>query len=204
MRTQPILNRFPARVKRWLAAGLLFSAIPFELNAQTEVRKNQLGIFTGLGKMGGGLGVNPQLGLVYERKFTNHSSLELGARWMFAHFKSTGFTQTATGKAYHRTQESYDYFSMPVLYKFTSSIVNVSAGPVLNLMTGKFETNESWSTIRSFEKPFNTLNVGAMFKVGKAIHFKNRFVLEPEVGVSKSGYFKKPVWETNVILKYKL
>ena len=203
MRTQPILNRFPAGVKRWLAAGLLFSAIPFELNAQTELRKNQLGIFTGLGKTGG-LGVNPQLGLVYERKFTNHSSLELGIRWMPSYFKGTGFTATADGKVYQYYRESYNYFSLPVLYKFTSSILNVSAGPVLNLMTGGLETNESWRTIRSFEKPFNTLNVGAIFKVGKAIYFKDRFVLEPEVGASKSGYFKKPVWETNVILKYRL
>ncbi len=203
MRTQPILNHLPASAKRWLAVGLIFSAVPFRSEAQTESRKTQLGIFTGIAKADL-LGISPQLGFVYERKFTRHSSLEIGTRWLRSYTKGKGFTETSSGRISHYSREDYNYFSMPVLYKFTSSIINVSAGPVLNLMTGKLETNESWRTIKTFEKPFNTLDVGAMFKIGKAIHFKDRFVLEPEAGVSKSGYFKKPIWETSVTFKYKL
>ncbi|MCH5718106.1 hypothetical protein [Niabella hibiscisoli] len=178
-------------MKRWLAAGLIFSAVPFKSEAQTENRKTQLGIFTGIAKADH-LGISPQFGFVYERKFTRHSSLEMGMRWMRSYTKGTGFTETSSGRVSHYSREDYNYFSIPVLYKFTSSIVNVSAGPVLNLMTGKLETNESWRTLKSFEKPFNTLNVGAMFKIGKAIHFKDRFVLEPEAAFLKVAILRSP------------
>lgn len=189
--------------KHGVAAGILFLLNPPHIEAQTGDHKTQIGIFTGIG-WADGFSINPQLGFVYERKFSRHSSLEAGFRWLPSRMSSTGFTETSDGRVYNRTREAYNYYSMPVLYKFTSAVVNISAGPVLNLMTGKLETDESWRRIRSFEKPLNTLSLGAMFKAGKPIHFKGRFVLEPEAGVSKSAYFKKPILETNVILKYKL
>lgn len=43
-----------------------------------------------------------------------------------------------------------------------------------------------------------------MLKVGKSISIKDRFVLEPEVGVTNWGHFKKPVLEANLTFKYKL
>ncbi len=203
MRTREIANRSLAQLVLRPAIFSFLLTTHFGAHAQDKPRKTQLGIFTGLAQANG-FGINPQLGFVYERKFSKHSNLELGIRWMSSRSKSTGFSETADGRTYQYMRQSFDYFTMPVLYKFTSPIVNISAGPVLNLMTGKFETNESWRTMRQLDQPLNTLNVGAMFKVGKAFHFKDRFVLEPEAGVSTSAYFKRPIWETGVTLKYKL
>lgn len=202
MRTQPIFDCFSMRRGQGITTSLIFFMIPLGLRAQDDTRKAQWGIVTGL-LHAGALGVNPQFGLVYERKFSRHSNLESGIRWMHSYSKSTGFTETGAGRVSHYSKEVHHYFSMPVLYKFSSPIINVSAGPVLSLMAGRFEANEPRRMPMSFEKPLNTPDVGALFKIGKAFHFKDRFVLEPEAGVFKSGYFKKPVWETSVTLKYK-
>lgn len=94
MRTQPICNCLHSRVKRWLAECLLFSITPFESDAQTKHRKTQPGVFTGIAGMAG-FGINPQLGFVYERKFSKHSSREAGVSWLFSRSRNTGFTETA-------------------------------------------------------------------------------------------------------------
>ncbi|WP_300597291.1 hypothetical protein [Niabella sp.] len=186
----------------YVTGFLLFNLICFDADAQTDNRKHMAGIITG-GHWMTGLGLGPQVGLEYERKFTKHSSLETAVRWSFYRMKSHGFMMSDGEKVNFWSRERYNYYSMPVLYKYTSRIVNLAGGPLLNIMTGKMESNQSYDRVKGFAKPFNTLDVGYQFKVGKAIRFKDQFVLEPEVGMYKSGYSKKHQLESNIALKYR-
>ncbi len=202
MRTQPIFNRFPTRANRWLAASLFFAAISFKSEAQTEPRKIQLGIITGLGRANG-LGVNPQFGVVYEYQFTRHSSIEASFRWMPSRSNLTGYYPDNNNWIHYNARQRYNYYSLPVLYKYRTSIVNISAGPVINMMRGHTSaTSEQGSATHKMN--FRNVNLGAMLKVGKSIDIKDRFVLEPEIGVTNWGHFKKPVPEANLTFKYKL
>ncbi|MBZ4190506.1 hypothetical protein [Niabella beijingensis] len=178
--------------------GLLFlSSISFTAGAQTIPRKQLVGISTGM-QWTEGRGIRPAVTLSYEWKFTPHSSIETGLKY-------TNYSQIryyAPNAPYGITSGGKDhYFTLPVLYKYSSRIVNIAAGPTLNLMTGR-SFPEGW-TPRPYQKEPRKLAIGYQFKVSKTFDLTERLVLEPEVSVFGSEYFKKPQGEVGVGFKYR-
>jgi len=178
--------------------GLLFlSAIRLTADAQTEPRKHLAGISTGV-QWADGWGIRPAVSLNYEWKFTPHSSIETGLKYT-SYPKVHYYDVTAE---YWRTSNGrHHYFTVPVLYKYSSRIVNIAAGPTLSLMTGTFPPESQGQ--KAFGKALRKPALGYQFKVSKTINLTERLVLEPEVSVFGSEYFKRPQGEVGVGLKYR-
>ena len=202
MRTREIANRSLAHFALRPAIFSFLVITQFSVHAQDQPRKSLLGVTTGLAWTEG-WGLNPQFGISYERQFTRHSSIEASLRWMPSRSNIKGSYPDNGNWIPYSGRQVYHYYSLPVLYKYRTSIVNISAGPVLNMMRGHTSaTSEQGSATHQMN--FRDVNLGAMLKVGKSINIKDRFVLEPEVGVTNWGHFKKPVLEANLTFKYKL
>ena len=92
-------------------------------------QKNLIGVETSLFYFKG-MGLNPLAGFSYERKFTDHSSIVTGLH----HYSYKAGFNFKTGEV--NNWKRYHYLSLPILYKYSSNIVNISAGPTINFFAG--------------------------------------------------------------------
>lgn len=188
-----------------VVGSLFISSIAFNAEAQTEpFRKNLIGVGGGT-QWREGLGIQPVFNVNYERKLTLHSSIETGFR--FSNTSRMGGYNYTTGKyVYSKDGSRVNYFTLPVLYKYSSNIVNIAAGPTLTLSNRHISDNEApyWGLEKG--KTVNKVLVGYEFKVGKTINLTDRLVLEPEVAVYGNREYKKfqtPTISTGVGIKYR-
>lgn len=114
-------------------------------------------------------------GASFEARFTRHSGIESGI--YYRNILRPGFTftphdQFGSGEAYAPKQFSH-YITIPVLYKFYSRIVNVSAG--INYSRLLEQTTTGFNPERDRAKD----NLGLMIKVSKDIKIYKRLLIEP-------------------------
>lgn len=115
------------------------------------------------GPSGGGFASN--FGLSFEARFTRHSGLETG--FYCRNVKFSAYTACGTSEYHGATYQRY--FSIPVLYKFYSRIVNVGAGITCDFM---FENrDEAW---------YDKNRIGVLLKISKDIRLYKGLFLEPE------------------------
>ncbi|MGJ7032190.1 hypothetical protein [Niabella hirudinis] len=181
----------------YITGLLFFSAVCFTADAQTGPRKHLAGISTGV-QWADGWGIRPAVTLSYEWKFTPHSSIETGLK--YTNYPGGQYYDPAS-EHWRTTNGRYHYFTLPVLYKYSSPIVNIAAGPTISLMTGTFPP-EGWGQ-KAFGKGLRKPALGYQFKLSKTIRLTERLVLEPEVSVFGSEYFKRPQAEAGVGFKYR-
>lgn len=116
------------------------------------------------GSSGGGFASN--FGLSFEARFTRHSGLETGFYCRNVKFPA-GTADFPLSYPYPGWHERY--FSIPVLYKFYSRIVNVGAGITCDFM---------------FDNPhdsrYDRNRVGILLKISKDIRLYKGLFLEPE------------------------
>lgn len=173
---------------------LLF-VISFSVSANAQ--KNLIGVY-GSGEWGGGAGLRPILGFTYERKFTNHFGIETGALLHTTKTDITHFGSNNSGVRHYFT-------NVPVLFKYYSNIVNIAAGPTLNLHTARgFYGGNGVDTISTsgMADP-KSFDVGYNIKVSKSFLIKDDFVLEPEVYLGNRFEFKKPLVGVGASFKYR-
>lgn len=176
MRFQLNPKRLSKKSCLYLTSAILLSACTSSASAQ----KNITGI--GLaGQWGNGLGLHPAVSVTYERKFTSHFGIETGI---------TAYSfrpKTWNANNYDYGKRNF-YFNIPALFKYYSNIVNVAAGPMLNLAGAKEIYLGNGNTTDQKQATF-----GYMLKVGKTINLSDKFLLEPEVYGGDFGRFKNPV-----------
>lgn len=181
---------------------LFFFAL--NINAQTktnEDKKNLIGVGGGL-QLTTGFGLAPTFNLSYERKFTAHSSIETGLKFSiyYNHYAVSSFGSNET----NIINDNYRQFSVPLLYKFNSNIFYIAGGPTFNKMYRAGNVFDySNSMMPKIQKDMRRPFIGYQFKLGKTFNLSDRLVLEPEVSILGSKYFKKPQGEVNVGFKYR-
>lgn len=190
MRSLLNTKRLCGKAVWYLSGTLSFSLAALTATAQTEQKKHLAGVSTAL-QWASGYGTGPVFGLSYEYRFTTHSSFETGIRYRGYDLQS-GYLG--------RRSSTYHFFSLPLLYKYSSNVINVAAGPTLNLLNDKNGKDALFSPL---QKRIGQVALGYQFKVGKTINLTERLVLEPEVSVLGDQYFKKPKAEVNVGFKYR-
>ena len=117
-------------------------------------------------------------GATFETRFTKHNGFEAGL--FYRSYKTNGFLN-GDYPTVHFYEIAERYLSIPVLYKFYSSIVNFSAGPTFDIFVGWKQTVgksvykvENYSTSPGF-------GIGGMLKLSKTINLSDRLLLEPEI-----------------------
>jgi hypothetical protein len=159
----------------YLIAGLiiiLFTSVS-TLNAQN---KTYLGIDF-VNEIADKDHLRPGVGLNVARTFGKHSGIETGVYYR-SYIQSLSFSMEGN---YFDVDIRESHLSIPVLYKFSSRIVNFSAGPTFEVFLG-------WKDVSSpDEVEVNDYdidpeyNLGAMVKLGKDIRLSDKLVFEPEL-----------------------
>lgn len=122
------------------------------------------------GRSGGGFA--PNAGLSFEARITRHSGIETGFYYRNVKFPS-GTTMDGMATPYPATNQRY--FSIPLLYKYYSRIVNVGVG-----ITYDFMFDHTTMYVNSYGKEQDKNRMGIMLKVSKDITLYRGLFLEPE------------------------
>lgn len=119
---------------------------------------------------------NAGIGAVVEYNITKHSGMESGIyyRTFPMHY------YLYTSQDYFLVTIAERYLSVPILYKFSSRIINVSAGPTFDFFLGWKQKN-SKSVIDINEYNIPSFNLGVMLKLSKNIRLTDLVTLEPEI-----------------------
>lgn len=125
--------------------------------------------------------VNPELGFFWERKFTGRSGLETGIFYRTTTENLFLMVPVPGSGSYSESATvSYGYFTIPVLYRFSTRFVALSLGPNLDVFSNWNQLNSGLITIESL-KISPMVNLGMLFKIGKEIPLKGTLILEPEI-----------------------
>lgn len=120
---------------------------------------------------------NAGIGALIDYRITKHSGMESGI-----------YYRTFPEHYYFYTPQDFYSFtiaerhlSIPVLYKFSSRIVNASFGPTFDFFLGwKQKMGKSYVDVNEYNiSP--SFNIGAMLKISKDIRLTDKFSLEPEI-----------------------
>ncbi len=117
---------------------------------------------------------SPNVGLSFEARITRHSGIETG--FYYRNVTSDAKMDYAGEGQFLSHPASYQrYFSIPLLYKYYSRIVNVGIGA-----TYEFMFDHNTMTYDSDGKELDKNRVGIMLKVSKDITLYKGLFLEPE------------------------
>lgn len=120
-----------------------------------------------------GCGFTSNFGLSFEARFTRHSGIETG--FYYRNVKFPGGTVNIYPDPYRYPATYQRYFSIPVLYKFHSRIVNVGAG-----VTYDFMFDHTLTRLNNEGDELDKHRIGVMIKVSKDIKLYKGLFLEPE------------------------
>lgn len=120
----------------------------------------------------------PGAGATFESQLTRHSGFETG---LFYRSYKVGIFLYGDYPTSHAFEVAERYISIPVLYKFYSSIINLSAGPTFDFFAGWKQTvGKSIYNITDY-KTSSSFGLGGMLKLSKTINLTDKFLLEPEL-----------------------
>ena len=159
----------------------LFLQISFS-NGQTK-----LGALLILEDANDNLTIRPGFGLVLDHRISRHSGFETGL--LYRTFRTSGAFMTSEpplggDPIFLPFEVRESYLTVPILYKFHSRIVNISAGPTLDFFVGwndKTTTPDVEITNFSVDPSFS---FGGMLKISKAIKLSDVLYLEPDLRIN--------------------
>ncbi|WP_319499663.1 hypothetical protein [uncultured Draconibacterium sp.] len=121
--------------------------------------------------------LRPGVGLNVARTFSKHSGIEAGVYYR-TYLQSMSFRVDGY---YFDADIRENHLSIPVLYKFSSRIVNFSAGPSFDVFLGWKEKSSIGAVeVESYDID-PEYNLGAMVKLGKDLKLSEKLVFEPEL-----------------------
>lgn len=142
----------------------------------------------------------PGVGATFEYKLTKHSGLETGLFYRI--YTVEGYVQASNFYAEFLIAEKH--LSLPILYKFYSSIVNFSVGPTIDFYLG-------WrQKMGKSDIPIDTYNIdptvglGGMLKLSKTINLSETLLLEPELRLNPILSNARAYGGLGIAVKYRL
>jgi len=122
--------------------------------------------------------LRPGFGITAERRLTKHSGFETG---LFYRSYKAGWIATFTPGGLRTFNIIENYISVPVLYKYYTNVVNVSAGPCLDYFTGWNQTTGKPDIDVVDYTVHNKLQFGLQLKLSKAININKKISISPEL-----------------------
>lgn len=136
------------------------------------------------------------IGISYEHQITKHSGYETGLFYK-SQLVSSYVIVSATPSDF---QIRENYLSLPIQYKYFSSIINISLGANLDYYIG-------WDDVDSNIKilSYNTsdkFNYGLMAKVSKSITVLPNIVVEPDIRINQMLNHNRFYYGVGLSIKY--
>lgn len=119
--------------------------------------------------------IKPEIGLVFERQFTNRAVIELDLNYRT--YQNELYFQYDNQSYYPKIVDRY--LSIPVIYKFYNKILKAGIGFTFDYNLGREQRNVS-TTHFFFETDYDYY-IGSIVKLSKELHLDENFVLEPEI-----------------------
>ncbi|SDD33488.1 hypothetical protein [Niabella drilacis] len=173
------------------------SLFSFNARAQTELQKNSIGISPGVQWIDG-MGARPSLHISYEHRISFYSGIETGVSYAsLVAAATTGGTDLKPKKTY------YHLFTLPLLYRLHTKIIDVAAGPSLNIQTSLPPGSKTAALSQGMKKDPGQPALGYLLKASKPVRLNKRLTLDPQAGIYGNQYLKQPQWTTGIGLKYR-
>jgi len=141
------------------------------------------------------------IGGTLERQINKHNGFETGLYYRIFEVHQQVFVDGSL-YGFHTIKEKY--LSIPILYKFYSSVINFSVGPTFDMYLGWKQMNKGII----FEPDRYTVNakfhVGLIGKISKTIVLTNRFLLEPEIRYNPVFFNRRSFYGAGIACKYML
>lgn len=148
----------------------------------------------------------PGFGVMIEHKFTKKSGIETGLYYRNYSRTNTYLFQNSagTGLVPYTIILVERFISFPLLYKFYSRLVNVSAGLSFDFYTGFRHKNKSQQiTVTDYSIDPN-MAIGVQVKISKPIKLDNKFLLEPEFRFNHVITYGRTYGGLGITAKYRL
>lgn len=137
----------------------------------------------------------------YENQLSTHHGFEIGVNQRSA----DRYLLVPVGDGTFQTSHLLEnYLSVPLLYKFYSSVVNISTGFSLDYFVGWKDVTKFGVTEPTSYNIDPKFYVGWVLKVGKTIPLSTKFNLEPEIQFNPIFRYAYSYSGVAVKLKYKL
>lgn len=140
-------------------------------------------------------------GATFERQITSHSFWETG--FYYRTFKVQELT-LVNGSLFNLRNVQEKYLSIPVLYKYESSVLNFSIGPTFDIYLGWKEMNKSSDFEQEEYKANQKFYTGLLGKISKTVPLNDRLVFEPEIRYNPLFTNHRLYYGGALTLKYKL
>lgn len=150
--------------------------------------------------------LRPGIGLVIERKLTKRSGIESGIYYRTYHTDwSTTLTNGSNPPVIFYYTIAERFVSLPILYKFYSRIVNLSAGLSFDFYMGYRQKNKSGTplVVTSYNIDPN-MAIGVQVKMSKPIKLDDKLILEPELRLNPVITYERSYAGIGITAKYRL
>ena len=139
-------------------------------------------------------------GISGENHITEHSGIESGI-W-YRTYKVNGSIRS--GDLFYDYTLTEEHFSIPVLYKYYSSIIDFSVGPTVDLY-GDWTINKNSSNLKVIsDQEKKNFGIGFLGKASKSVNISDKFYLEPEIHFNSMLLIKRNFFGFGLSMKYKL
>ncbi|WP_268036405.1 hypothetical protein [Algoriphagus sp. PAP.12] len=123
-------------------------------------------------------GISPSIGFIWDRKVKGHNGFETGLFFRTSLDRERLFTNwDYNNTTIYDVRENY--ITIPILYKYSSDILNVSGGLSMEYYLGWKQTGgEPIGFMRFSDAIFD---LGPIIKIGRTISMGGNLVIEPEI-----------------------
>ena len=158
-------------ILRFLILLLLIFQFQTTILAQQETRLG-LNLTTNIDQFSN---IKPEIGILFERKITNHSGFETGINYRT--YQQNFLFIIDNQSTYPTLNEMF--ISIPISYKFYSKIVNAGLGITYDYYLGWKQLGGS-TELTSY-LPGNDYFMGLIGKISRLISLGDNLILEPEI-----------------------
>ncbi len=156
------------------------------LHIATANSQTKFGVMLTLEDANDVLSIRPGFGLVLDHRFTRKSGIETGL--FYRTFRTSGAFMTSepapADDYFFPFEVRESYLSIPILYKFHSRVVNISAGPTLDFFVG-WRDKSTFSGVEVSDFSVDpSFSFGGMLKISKPIQISDNLFLEPDLRIN--------------------
>lgn len=145
-------------------------------------------------------------GISYERLFTTHSGLALEINFR----KSRNELQIPVASGASNIEMLYltaveNIISLPLLYRYHSRIVNISAGPAVEYFTSARQPDRYAPPLGDYKTYFveQELSLGVLAGVSKTISATSKLMIEPGLYYNRLLSFRRSYYGASLAMKYR-
>jgi hypothetical protein len=146
-------------------------------------------------------------GAWYERIFSKHSSGETGLKYRQAINEIIIPVPAAPNNvAFVHYFIIEKFLSLPVLYKYSSRIINLSAGPSLDyFLSWKEQKNKNPTVpLQSYKLFFDKkLSIGLLTSISKTVNLTKKIIIEPSIYYNTILSFKRSYYGISIAAKHR-